>query len=409
MFKIFPFIIGFRNFKSGNANSLASFISLLAVLGLTLGVALLILVMSIMNGFESEMESKILGSVPHIQIFKEGGVDNLSSLTQLIEADHNVRSTMPFSRIDGMLIKNGTSLPIELLGVEAAKSKDFIGSFASLDMLLSTKGDSFLLAKGVAKKLSAEVGDIVTLLAPQAESLGGFQFAPKIISFKVAGIFTTHTSLDQKLVLGPLKKVTEMIGFNAPQGVQIKVGNIFDARETGFRLIRTLPAGYRFSDWIQTHGNLYQAIKMSRKMVLLLVFFIIVAAVFNVVSMLIMTVMDKRSCIAILKTLGAKNSDIILIFLTQGFLIGAIGSLVGAVIGVCGALNAPLIASKLESFLGISFLNSEVYPIDFLPSKLIWGDVFLVVAVAMVLNLTVAIYPALQAAKVKPASELKYR
>ena len=128
---------------------------------------------------------------------------------------------MPFSRIDGMLIKNGTSLPIELLGVEAAKSKDFIGSFASLDMLLSIKENSFLLAKGVAKKLSVEVGDMVTLLVPQSRSLGGLQFAPKIISFKVEGIFSTHTSLDQKLVLGPLKKITEMIGFNAPQGVQI--------------------------------------------------------------------------------------------------------------------------------------------------------------------------------------------
>jgi lipoprotein-releasing system permease protein len=147
---------------------------------------------------------------------------------------------------------------------------------------------------------------------------------------------------------------------------------------------------------------------MSRKMIILLVFFVIAIAVFNVVSMLMMTVVDKHSDIAILKTLGARNSDITMIFLTQGFLIGTIGSVLGAALGIIGSLNAPFIINKIESIFEFSLLDSNVYPIDYLPSSLVWNDVFLVVSVAIILNLLVTIYPSLKAAKLSPANELRY-
>jgi|TARA_B110000503_G_scaffold77244_1_gene119064 lipoprotein-releasing system permease protein len=410
MLKFYPIFIGWKNFTSGSDSNLVSFLSFLSISGLALGTALLILVMSIMNGFEREMESTILGSVPHVQIFRESGVSNTSALTQLLDSDHNVRATTPFSKVDGMLTSNGRAMPVELLGIGKPQSKDFAGSFLSPELLslFKEKEDNFLLAKGVADKLLVKVGDMVVLLAPQAEVFDHDEFAPKIVSFRVGGIFSTHTPLDQKLVLGPLKTVTQIAGLKDPQGVQIKLNNVFDARETGFRLIRALPPGYLLSDWVQTHGNLYQAIKMSRKMILLLVFFILAIAVFNVVSMLMMVVIDKRSAISVLKTQGAKNFEIAFIFMTQGLLIGLTGSFLGAIVGIFGALNAPAVMNKIESLLGFNFLESEVYPIDYLPSQLIWGDVFLVILAAVALNLIVTIYPSLQAAKVKPATELRY-
>ncbi|MDX2464960.1 MAG: lipoprotein-releasing ABC transporter permease subunit [Porticoccus sp.] len=411
MFRPFSCYVGLRNFTSGSSNQLVSFISLLAILGLVLGEALLILVMSIMNGFDHEMESRILGAVPHIRLFKEGGVDGLPSLTQTLEADPNVRAVMPFAQIDGMLTSRGKTRPVEMLGIDALKSNEFIGQFIPQELFSSflKEKNQLLLAKGVADKLSVVEGDRLTLLVPQVGALNHRQLAPKIITFSVGGIFSTHTTLDQRLVLAQMSEVVQLVGINnAPQGVQIKLNDIFKARETGFRLLRSLPQGYRFSDWIQTHGNLYQAIKMSRNMVSLLVFLIIAIAVFNVVSMLMMAVIDKRPAISILKTLGATNGEIVSIFLTQGFLIGVVGSFLGALIGVGCALNASDLVSGLESLLGFNFLNSEVYPIDYLPSDLVWNDVFLVVAVALVLNFVATLYPAIRAARTRPAEVLRY-
>ncbi len=410
MLNSFPFFVGYRYFRSGSSSNLVSFISFMAILGLALGVALLILVMSIMNGFESEMETKILGSVPHIQIGKKNGVEDLPKLINLVNADENVHAVMSFSKTDGMLLNSGVSLPIELLGIDLINSNEFVGNFLTKDLLSSLKknGKDFLLAKGVAEKLSVQSGDTVALIVPQFESFNHTEFSPKIFSFKVGGIFITHTALDQKLVLGSLPSVNKIVGSFDAQGIQVKLNDIFSARETGFRLVSKLPISYYFSDWIQTHGNLYQAIKMSRKMIILLVLFIIIIAVFNVVSMLMMVVIDKRSDISVFRTQGARNSDIILIFLTQGFLIGVVGSLIGAIIGILSSLNAPVVINKIESFFEFNFLNSKVYPIDYLPSQLFWGDVVLVVLVAIVLNLVVTIYPSLKAAKVNPAKELKY-
>ena len=410
MLNSFPFFVGYRYFRSGSSSNLVSFISFMAILGLALGVALLILVMSIMNGFESEMETKILGSVPHIQIGKKNGVEDLPKLINLVNADENVHAVMSFSKTDGMVLNSGVSLPIELLGIDLINSNEFVGNFLTKDLLSSLKknGKDFLLAKGVAEKLSVQSGDTVALIVPQFESFNHTEFSPKIFSFKVGGIFITHTALDQKLVLGSLPSVNKIVGSFDAQGIQVKLNDIFSARETGFRLVSKLPTSYYFSDWIQTHGNLYQAIKMSRKMIILLVLFIIIIAVFNVVSMLMMVVIDKRSDISVFRTQGARNSDIILIFLTQGFLIGVVGSLIGAIIGILSALNAPVVINGIESFFEFNFLNSKVYPIDYLPSQLFWGDVVLVVLVAIVLNLVVTIYPSLKAAKVNPAKELKY-
>ncbi|MDX2349553.1 MAG: lipoprotein-releasing ABC transporter permease subunit [Porticoccus sp.] len=411
MFKPFPLYVGLRNFTSGSRNRLVSFISLLAILGLVLGVALLIVVMSVMNGFDHEMEARILGAVPHVRLFKDGGIEDVPALMEVLETQENVRATMPFNQVEGMLTSRGKTRPVEVLGIDGALSGEFIGQFVLPELLTSLQGSekTLLLAKGVADKLMVSVGDRVTLLVPRAGVQKNRQLAPTISAFTVGGIFETHTTIDQHLALAQLDVVGALRGTGTrPQGIQVKLNDIFQVRQTGFDLLRVLAPGYRFSDWIQTHGNLYQAIRMSRNMVSLLVFLIIGIAVFNVISMLMMTVLDKRSAIAILKTLGATNSEIVAVFLTQGFLIGAVGSLLGAIIGISCAWKVSAIVSGVESLLGFHFLSSDVYPIDYLPSALVWSDVLLIVAVALGLNFLATLYPALRAARTRPAEVLRY-
>ncbi|MBQ0711757.1 MAG: lipoprotein-releasing ABC transporter permease subunit [Porticoccus sp.] len=411
MFKPFPLYVGLRNFTSGSRNRLVSFISLLAILGLVLGVALLIVVMSVMNGFDHEMEARILGAVPHVRLFKDGGIEDVPALMEVLETQENVRATMPFNQVEGMLTSRGKTRPVEVLGIDGALSGEFIGQFVLPELLTSLQGSekTLLLAKGVADKLMVSVGDRVTLLVPRAGVQKNRQLAPTISAFTVGGIFETHTTIDQHLALAQLDVVGALRGTGTrPQGIQVKLNDIFQVRQTGFDLLRVLAPGYRFSDWIQTHGNLYQAIRMSRNMVSLLVFLIIGIAVFNVISMLMMTVLDKRSAIAILKTLGATNSEIVTVFLTQGFLIGAVGSLLGAIIGISCAWKVSAIVSGIESLLGFHFLSSDVYPIDYLPSALVWSDVLLIVAVALGLNFLATLYPALRAARTRPAEVLRY-
>lgn len=420
MFKPFPLFVGLRHFRSGSDNRLVSFISLLAILGLVLGVALLIVVMSVMNGFDREMETRILGSVPHLKFTKPGGVNNWQQKQQQLASHPNVVSVSPFSQLDGMLSFRAEVQPITLRGIVTdndsggayEKGETFASRFIDpmlVSRLDTAKGSELLLAIGLADKLQVSVGDRVTLLLPRAGQGGTRQLSPTIKVFLVAGIFETLTSLDQTLAVTQISTVNELAGLvDRPQGLQVQVRDLFQVRSNGYELLRLMPPGYSFTDWIQTHGNLYQAIKMSRSMVSLLVFLIIAIAVFNVVSMLVMTVVEKRSAIAILKTLGASNREIIAIFLTQGILIGVAGSLLGALLGVILALNVTAIAQGLEALLNVSFINSDIYPIDYLPSQLLWGDVLVVVVVALGLNLLATLYPAWKAARTRPAEVLRY-
>ncbi|TNE80237.1 MAG: lipoprotein-releasing ABC transporter permease subunit [Gammaproteobacteria bacterium] len=411
MFRPLPFYLALRNFTSGSRNRLVSFISLLAILGLVLGVALLILVASVMNGFDREMESRILGAVPHLRLLSRSGIDDEPRLRQLIVGQENVTAVMPFTRLEGMLTRSGKTQPVEVMGIEPALSGQFIGRFVPEEMMsaLAAQSGGVLLAQALAEKLAAGVGDRVTLLVPTHSEAGVLQQAPQVAAFTVLGTFSTHTTLDQGLMLVNLAEASRLAGSGAkPLGMQVKVADLFRARQTGFQLLGVLPNGFHFSDWLQTHGNLYQAIKMSRNLVSLLVFLVVAIAVFNVISMLMMTVIDKRAEIAILKTQGASRGEIVTTFLAQGFLIGLFGAGVGVLLGVVAAQNITAVAHWLEGLLGRQLLNSEIYPIDYLPSVLSWSDVAVIVAVALSLNFLATLYPAFRAAGTRPAEVLRY-
>ncbi len=414
MFKPFPLFVGFRHFRAGSGSRLVSFISLLAILGLVLGVALMIVVMSIMNGFDRELEQRILSTVPHVRILSHAGIANWSQKADLIETHSNVRSVTPFTEVEGLLSFRGELQPVLLRGlVESADSENsFVERFIGTEIwrkAMAGEANTVLLSRHIADNLQVKSGDRVTLLIPRVDRQGSGRLMPTVKVMTVAGVFSTGTALDPMLIVASLEAVNPLAGVgDRPQGLQVQLHQLFQARQTGFDLLRMLPPGYRFSDWIQTHGNLYQAINMSRNMVSLLVFLIIAIAVFNIISMLVMTVFEKRSTIAILKTLGAGKFEIILTFLSQGLMIGLTGSLLGAGLGAFLSMQVGTLVEWIEQVFNISLINAEVYPVDHLPSALHWADIALVVAVALVLNVLATVYPAWQAARVRPAEVLRY-
>ena len=439
MTRLYPLFIGWRFFRAGSGNRLVSFVSLLAIAGLVMGVALMILVMSVMNGFDREMRTRILGLVPHIQLYQEGGIDNWRDLRSDLLASPKVVSVEPFVRIAGMLNYHGRVTGVELLGVDESMA----GVYQNLGRLDSGahnpgpdsssggrgkgKGEGeqshqLLISQKIATELQIEEGAQLVLLAPNTTQshAGTASKLPVMRVFTVAGIFNTHTVLDKTLVITTLSTAAEIAGLASPgaesdlagvarvQGLQLEVSDVFDARATAYEVLNLLPPGFGFVDWMQTHGNLYQAIQMSRKMVGLLVFAVIAVAVFNVIAMLVMTVVEKRPAIAILKTQGASRLGIMLTFLVQGCLIGVFGVVLGCVFGVLGSLGIEGLMVALQHWTGLELLNLEVYPIDYIPADVRGLDVLSVALVALGLNILATLYPAWKASAVMPGQVLRY-
>lgn len=406
--------LGRRYFASGSSSRLASFISLLAMTGLVMGVAMLIIVLSVMNGFDREMRTRILGVVPHIQLFEPGGVTHWRTLAAEIASQPGVVEVTPFISFQAMINARGK---IQAVTVQGLLHGEIDSTMAAVlppetgQWLSGVKGESkggLMLSKVLAEKLQVQAGHKLTLIVPRMGE-GGRQLSPSIQVFTLAGIFDTHTAEDVGLALLHLDTAGAITGYGSnPQGLRITIDDVFAARELGYTLVNGLPAGFNFIDWFQTHGNLYQAIQMSRQMVGLLIFLIIAIAVFNVVSMLIMTVVDKRPAIATLKTLGAENSTILGIFFVQGTLIGLTGCTIGLVLGVLGALYVSDLVAWIEHLFHFRFLNTEIYPIDYLPSQLKASDVVIVLVTALGLNFLATLYPAWKAARVRPAEILRY-
>lgn len=436
MNSLFPLLVGLRFFTSGSRNRLASFISVLAISGLVLGIAMLIIVLSVMNGFDREMRTRILGVIPHIQLFgpvdgNHRGLQRWQKVSEQVLEHPSVIAVSPFTQVEGIINFHGQTEAVQLRGISlsgAASAGDppLDPISVSLVNIDSIADDEIILSRFLANKLAIEPGQKLAFIALQAgapdQSSGAGQL-PTVRIFKVAGLFATHTAIDGHLGVVNLRTAAAIAGLMAEpasesarakdfvppvQGLRISVDDVFAARTVAYELLDQLPPGYSFVDWLQSHGNLYQAIQMSRKLVGLLVFLIIGVAAFNVVAMLVMTVINKRPEIAILKTQGASARSILAIFLVQGAMIGMLGGVLGAALGCLGAWFVSDVVAWLQGVLHLQLLNIEIYPIDYLPSDLRFGDVGKVILVVLVLNLLATLYPAWLAARVQPASVLRY-
>ena len=405
MFKPASVFIGLRYFFVGQRSALlVSFISLLAIAGLVLGVALLIIVLSVMNGFDRELRDNILSVVPHVQLIHQSGIEDWQSERDNIMQMDSVTNAVPYADAEGLMSHRQNARPVQLLGLSATAMPAGLASVLTRYNLAIPAQGRVLISEVIADALNAKTNQRVSMIFPAENGR-----STTVYSFIVEGIFATHTELDQSLVIASLPQVAEIAGIpNRAQGFRLQVNDQFNARNIGFEIINQLPFGYGFRDWFQTHGNLYQAIQLSRNMVVLLIFLIVAIAAFNVISMLMMSVMNKRKDIAVLQTLGLSRGDIVGVFLVQGSMIGVVGIALGVLLGVLGCYFVPNLVSWFEAALGAPFLDTEVYPIDYIPVDLRWTDVSMIAGVALMLNIVATIYPALRASRTVPADELRY-
>jgi lipoprotein-releasing system permease protein len=399
------FSIGLRYFLSGGRNNrLVSFISLLALGGLALGVGLLILVLSVMNGFDKEMRDHVLSIVPHVEITHPNYQGDWQAQAELLATVPDVTEVSVLSQVEGLVFYADKTRPVQLLGLDNSMAP------GGLMKLLQAGGNSIpsegelLLPHAIANNLDLDVGQMINVILPSNDNR-----LAKAVPLKLVGLFETQTELDQILGIVSLEQAASLSGNgSAIAGFRVQVTDLFDARLMGYRLLNQLPIGFQVKDWMKTYGNLYQAIQLSRNMVGLLVFLIIGVAAFNVISMLMMAVINKRKDIAILQTLGLSRKHIFQLFIVQGGLIAVVGIAGGLIIGIGSCYLIEDIVSLLQTLLGIEFLDTSIYPINYLPVDLRGSDIVSISLSAFVLTLLAALFPALKASKTVPAETLRY-
>lgn len=400
-----PLFIGLRYFSSGGRNNrLVSFISLLALSGLSLGVGLLILVLSVMNGFDREMRDHILSVVPHVQIINPRHNRDWQSQHALIATIPGVVEVTPFNQVQGVVFTNNTTRPIQLMGLDSdSLPKGFEAVLKAANLDIPSDGE-LLLAKPIADSLGLNLGQSLNVILPSDNTRQA-----KILSLVLSGVFATRTEVDQILGIVSLKQAGLMAGKSEEiYGFRVQLGDLFQSRVIAHRILSQLPSGFGFIDWVQSHGNLYQAIQLSKNMVVLLVFLVVGIAAFNVISLLMMMVMSKRKSIAILQTMGASKQQILSIFLIQGLFIALVGISLGVIIGVLGCYWITDLVVIVEGFLGAQLLDTSIYPIDYLPVDLRWHDVIFVALSALTLSLLATLYPAIKASNTVPVEALRY-
>ncbi|MET0356166.1 MAG: lipoprotein-releasing ABC transporter permease subunit, partial [Cellvibrio sp.] len=409
MFSKFTFLVGSRYGISRKHSQLVSFISRLSTAGLIIGVALLIVVMSVMNGFDRELRERILGIMPQATIYHRDGIDDYSVLIKDLKQDSRILEAAPFVQIQGLFSYQKHVAPVNLFGVDPALESKIstMEQYLPPDTFaqLAKNPQAVIVGQGIADKLHLKVGDTITLIIPSGIDGGA---TTGILTLDVIATLNSNTNVDQSLALMNLAAAAQASGFpDKVSGIRLKVNDLFAAQSIVMSAINELPVGYYGSDWTRTHGTIYEAIHMSKNLVGLLLLLIIGIAAFNLVSTLIMVVVDKQGDIAILRTLGASSKEIIGIFMVQGGLIGLIGTSIGAILGVLFSLVVTDVISGIEKLFEFQFLHSDVYPISYLPSNLYWADVVQVVVASLFICFFAALYPAWRASRVQPAEALR--
>ncbi|VXC02953.1 Lipoprotein-releasing system transmembrane protein LolC [Pseudomonas sp. 8AS] len=417
MFRPLPFFIGLRYTRAKRRSLFVSFISLTSIIGLALGVLVMIVVLSVMNGFDREMRDRVLGMVPHASLESGQPLPDWRRIAARASENQQVVATAPFTQMQGLLTNQGQVQKVLINAIDPAEERkvSIIGNFFLKDQgaLESLQPGDFGIAIGdlAAKKLGLALGDKVTFVAPEVAVTPAGMF-PRMKRFTVVGIFHVGAGeIDGHVAMVHVQDAGRLLRMKPGevQGIRLKLQDLFEAPRVAWELSQALRAeDFYARDWTSTHGNLYQAIRMEKAMIGLLLLLIVAVAAFNIVSTLVMVVTDKQADIAILRTLGATPRQIMLTFMVQGTVIGVVGTLVGGVLGVLAALNVSAAIKWLEGVLGIQFLNAEVYFIDYLPSQVQVEDVVLVCAAALLLSFFATLYPARRAARTQPAEALRY-
>ncbi|HEX5381205.1 lipoprotein-releasing ABC transporter permease subunit [Acinetobacter tibetensis] len=410
MFKPISLYIGLRYTRARRSNHFISFIALVSMIGLTLGVAVLITVLSVMNGFDRELKNRVLGMIPQATVSSTQILTDWPELAKKVEQHEHVKGVAPFTQLQGMITAHGQVSGLMVTGIEPKYEKkvsiiqDHMVE-GNIDQL--KKGEfGIVLGKQLTDALGLGLNDSVTLVLPEATpSPAGV--VPRFKRFKIVGIFSIGAEVDSMMGYIALNDASTLLRLpDGAQGIRLKLDDIFAAPQVSNDIVRELPGNYYASDWTYTHGNLFSAIQMEKAMVSLLLFLIVLVAAFNIVSSLVMVVTDKKADIAILRTLGASPATITKIFMVQGTVIGVIGTVAGAVLGIILATGISGFIDWVNTTLGLHLFDA--YFINYLPSYLRWQDVVVIVSLSLILSFLATIYPALRAAKIQPAEALRY-
>ncbi|MQR01763.1 lipoprotein-releasing ABC transporter permease subunit [Glaciimonas soli] len=412
----FEWLVGIRYTRAGKRsgrNSFISFISLISMAGIALGVAALIVVLSVMNGFQKEVRDRMLSVVAHIEVFDASGeMQDWEEVARQAFKNKEVIGAAPYVEGQAVLMDGGDARGISVRGVLPSEEP------AVSDVAKQVKQGNFndlkpgefniVLGSELARGLRVGIGDRVTMLVPNGQVTPA-GVIPRTRQFTVTGIFEAgHFEYDSSLAFIQIEDAEKLFRLNAPSGLRLKLKDMLQAPEIAQQLAQTMPPNLYLRDWSQQNANWFAAVKTEKRMMFIILTLIIAVAAFNLVSTLVMTVTEKQADIAILRTLGASPASIMKIFLIQGALVGLVGTALGVGFGVLIALNIETIVPAIEHLLHVQFLPKSVYVISELPSDLHWSDVWTIGVVAVILAFLATLYPSWWAARVKPAEALRY-
>ena len=410
----YEILVGLRYTRAKRRNHFISFISAISMAGIALGVAALIVVLSVMNGFQKELRVRILGVASHVQI---SGPDNQladwQSVANIVLQDPRVKGAAPFVNAQGMLAAGQAVRGSVVRGIIPEREEQVaeIGLHMRAGKLEALKAGEFgiVLGSELARALGVLTGDKVALIAPQG-LVTPAGVIPRLKQFTVVGMFEIGMfEYDSGLALLHLEDAQKLYQMgDAVSGVRLRLDDLFAARSVARDLMTRLDPSYFATDWTRSHANFFRAVEIEKRVMFIILLLIVAVAAFNIVSTLVMLVTDKQSDIAILRTLGASPGSIVQIFMVQGALIGVIGTFVGLVLGVLVGFNVDTVVPFVENLLGFKFLAKDIYYISDLPSDVQLGDVTTIGIVSLVLSFIATLYPSWRASRTNPAEALRY-
>ncbi|MBB3168497.1 lipoprotein-releasing ABC transporter permease subunit [Simiduia aestuariiviva] len=410
--KSMPLFIGLRYIRARRRNQFISFLSGFAMLGMLLGVGALIIVLSVMNGFDRELKGRLLSAIPHASILDAQGMDDWLPLASQLANRPEIVAQAPFVEGFAMLGYGRALQAVAFKGVQPDLEKEVseiaehmvLGSLEAL-----TPGEyGIVMGRLLARQLGVMPGDKIMMTLPQLNVTPAGIF-PRVKRFTVAGVFEVGAQVDQSLVLLHISDAQRLLRRGGKvDGVHLRLVDMFAADQVAHSIAASLPSTLTVRSWSQTQGSLFQAIKMEKTVITVLLLIIVLVAAFNIVTSLVLMVADKRADIAVLRTLGLTAKEVMAIFVVQGSAVGAIGIVLGAILGSIVGIYVGPIVQQLEALTGLYMFDPSVYFISHLPSYWLWQDVALVSGVGLLLSLVASLYPAYRAAKIEPAETLRY-
>ena len=411
MLKNIPFYIGLRYTRAKRRNQFISFVSAFSLLGMALGVMALIIVLSVMNGFDREMKQRILSVIPHGFIDQQPQMQDWQAVARQVEQHPEVVATAPYIGGFALISYDRGVESIQLQGIlpEAENRVSVLEQHMIVGSSTDLRPGEFGIVMGrlLARSLGIAPGDKVNLTLSDINITPAGVF-PRTRPFTLVGVFEVGAQVDQTLAMIHIDDAKRLFRYQGVQGLHVKVTDIYRAGPVMGELAGDFGESYTVKDWSQTQGSLFQAVKMEKIVIAALLCIIIAVAAFNIVSSLVLMVADKRSDIAVLRTLGLNARQVMAIFVVQGSAVGVAGTLIGALVGCVVAQTLNRIMNFFEALFGWQIFNPDVFFITQLPSVLMWQDVAFICGLALTLSVVATLYPAYRAAKIEPAEALRY-